>query len=177
MKKLTVNEMIYATLNTKNTKTPKYKEVLEALGYELVADHIYSEYNYWGIRTAEGLVLSFSKDYEGKRGLFKTGCRVHAKNFKKVDYVNLIKTNRIGRRPRELAEERELKSPRIRAYLWAKWEVSERLRYITWYRKDVDELREKLSKAENLLNEEMHNYKKALERLRKASPKSSYLPF
>ena len=33
---MTVNEMIYKTLNTKITKEPKYKNVLEKLGLDLI---------------------------------------------------------------------------------------------------------------------------------------------
>lgn len=177
MKKLTVNEMIYATLNTKNTKTPKYKEVLEALGYELVADHGYSEYNYWGIRTAEGLVLSFSKDYEGKRGLFKTVYRVYTKDFKRVDYANLIKTNRIEYRLWELNRKSQIKSPRIRAYLYAKEKVNETLKYVRYYGEKVDKLREEVRNMERCFNKAVNDYSEALKELSEVSPESVYLPF
>ena len=70
---MTVNEMIYKTLTTKITKEPKYREVLEALGYELDKDHDWSYYDYWGIKMAEdNRVLVISQNRNKERALFKT---------------------------------------------------------------------------------------------------------
>lgn len=92
--KVTVNEMLYKTLHTKITKEPKYKEVLEALGYELSKDHDWSSYDYWGIMAADGTVVVISKTREGKKALFKTAHLIRTNNITKVDLSNLIKTKR-----------------------------------------------------------------------------------
>lgn len=92
---MTVNEMIYKTLTTKITKEPKYKDALEKLGYELSKDHDWSSYDYWGIKMAEdNKVLVISKGRDNKRYLFKTAFRVRTNDIAKVDFENLIKTNR-----------------------------------------------------------------------------------
>lgn len=72
---ITVNDMIRNTLLTKLTKEPKYKLVLEAMGYELV-DEGWSEYNNWQIRlkgtTPEQVgVLCISKGRGNRAGIFK----------------------------------------------------------------------------------------------------------
>ena len=91
---ITVNDMLYNTLTTKDSKEPKYRNILEAMGYELVNNHDWSEYDYWGIKCADGKVLVISKDYGGKRALFKTASRVNTKNIKKVNLAGVIKTRR-----------------------------------------------------------------------------------
>lgn len=98
-KPLTVNEMIYKTLTTKITKVPKYKDVLEALGYILDKDHDWSVYDYWGIKMAESNhTLLISKGYDNQRRLYKTATHVETKDISKVDFVNLIKTDRSATR-------------------------------------------------------------------------------
>lgn len=98
---MTVNEMIYKTLTTKITKEPKYKEPLEALGYELVKDHDWSTYDYWGIKMAEGnRVLLISKGRDNKRHLYKTFSAVRTKDITKVNFESLIKTDRSETRPK-----------------------------------------------------------------------------
>lgn len=92
MKKLTVNEMILKTLTTKITKIPKYKEILENLGYELNNTHKWSSYNYWGINVPKSkLVLNISKCY-GKKYIFVSGMTVENFNKAKLfDFVNFLK--------------------------------------------------------------------------------------
>lgn len=94
-KKLTVNEMIYKTLTTKVNKIPKYKEELEALGYKLNSTHAWSTYDYWGIETGiPGRVLLISSGYDKKKRLYKTAKHIKTSDITKVDFENLIKTNR-----------------------------------------------------------------------------------
>ena len=98
-KVLTVNEMIYKTLTTKETKVPKYKAVLEALGYELVKDHGWSHYDYWAIQLKEdNRILVISQGYDKQKRLYKTAQAVNSKDIKKVDFVNLININRSATR-------------------------------------------------------------------------------
>lgn len=94
-KVLTVNEMIYKTLTTKETKVPKYKAVLEALGFELVKDHGWSHYDYWGIKMKEdNRILVISQGYDKIKRLYKTAQAVKSKDITKVDFVNLINIDR-----------------------------------------------------------------------------------
>jgi hypothetical protein len=94
-KKLTVNEMIYKTLTTKVSKIPKYKDELEALGYKLNSTHAWSTYDYWGIETGiPGRILLISSGYDKKKRLYKTAKHIKTKDITKVDFENLIKTNR-----------------------------------------------------------------------------------
>lgn len=96
---LTVNEMIYKTLTTKETKVPKYKEVLEALGFELVKDHGWSHYDYWAIKLKEdNRILVISQGYDKQKRLYKTASAVKSKDIKKVDFANLINIDRSATR-------------------------------------------------------------------------------
>lgn len=93
---MTVNEMIYATLTTKQNKIPKYKEALEAMGYVLSNTHDSSAYDYWGIILSDDpkhrCLLVISKSYHsGKRFLFGNMGAIKTHDIKKVDFVNLIK--------------------------------------------------------------------------------------
>ena len=98
-KVLTVNEMIYKTLTTKETKVPKYKAVLEALGYELVKDHGWSHYDYWAIKIKEdNRILVISQGYDHKRHIYKTANLIKTNDIAKVDFANLINTDRSANR-------------------------------------------------------------------------------
>ena len=93
---MTVNEMIYVTLTTKQDKIPKYKEALEAMGYILNNTHDSSSYDYWGIVLSSDpkhrSILVISKSYyTGKRKLFGNMGPIETYDIKKVDFVNLIK--------------------------------------------------------------------------------------
>ena len=93
---MTVNEMIYATLTTKQDKIPKYKEALEAMGYVLDNTHFSSSYDYWGIVLSDDpkhkSILVISKSYHtNKRKLFGNMGAIETNDIKKVDFVNLIK--------------------------------------------------------------------------------------
>lgn len=93
---MTVNEMIYATLTTKQDKIPKYKEALETMGYVLDNTHHSSSYDYWGIILSDDpkhrSILVISKSYQtGKRTLFGNMGAIDTNDIRKVDFVNLIK--------------------------------------------------------------------------------------
>lgn len=146
-KKLTVNEMIYNTLTTKITKEPKYKEVLEALGYELNKDHDWSAYDYWGIKMAErNLILLISKGRDNKRHLYKTATFVHTKDIAKVDFENLIKTDRSDTRPRMFRPD-----TRIEAYKRAKDDYKIHLSICEGAKTDIVVKEEALEKAKESL--------------------------
>ena len=91
---MTTNEMILKTIKTKLTKTPIYKSILEDLGYE-VFDSEESHYGYWAVKNTEtGRMILISQGYDGKRRLYDNCSDIETSDLKKVDYVNLLKTNR-----------------------------------------------------------------------------------
>lgn len=93
MKMLTINEMILNTLTTKMDKTPKYKLILEQLGYTLNNTHDWSTYNYWGINIPNGKgILVISKDYSNKKRIYITCTSVAPfDKASKVNFENLLK--------------------------------------------------------------------------------------
>ena len=91
---MNTNEMIYKTIKTKLTNTPIYKTTLENLGYE-VFDSEESYYGYWAVKNTEtGRMILISQGYDKKRRLYDNWSDVSTKDFEKVDFVNLLKTNR-----------------------------------------------------------------------------------
>lgn len=108
-KQITVNQMILNTLLTKLDKEPKYKEVLETLGYEIF-DSDWSSVGNWSVRLkgTDTNGICISRDRGGKRGYFK-GSKWLGKIDAPVDFANAIKN---------LTKSR-----------WNEWEVR---RYVTY---------------------------------------------
>lgn len=145
---MTVNEMIYKTLNTKENKTPKYKEVLEALGYELVSKYDWSYYDYWGIKMKEdNRILNISQGYDKKKRLYKTHTPIKTKDIKKVDFVNLLKTDRSATRWYNLRP----KETKIEAYRRIKSDIRTTTSICKDYKKRIAEMEEKLAKEKEYL--------------------------
>lgn len=90
MKNITVNEMIYKTITTKTNKEPKYKNVLEAMGYT-VYNSSWSEYDYWAVKneTTNRMVV-FSKGYDKKKRLYDEWRTIKDKDFKKVNLTGYL---------------------------------------------------------------------------------------
>lgn len=142
-KVLTVNEMIYKTLTTKETKVPKYKAILEALGYELVKDHGWSHYDYWAIRIKEdNRILVISQGYDKQKRLYKTAHFVKTNDISKVDFVNLINTDRSANRWYNRRSETN-----IQKYKSAKQDYKLYLSICEDQRNKVKDLEEQLAKA------------------------------
>lgn len=96
---ITVNQMIYDTLKTKKSKTPKYYDVLTKMGYKLYnGDNGWSDYDYWEIYTVDGDLLNISRDRSGKRGLFKSSHNCNSADLTKVDYERIISLPRAKQR-------------------------------------------------------------------------------
>ena len=92
---ITVNQMIYDTLKTKKSKTPKYYDVLTKMGYKLYnGDNGWSAYDYWEIFTVDGDYLNISKTRGGKRALFKSFHNCNSADLTKVDYERIINLSR-----------------------------------------------------------------------------------
>ncbi len=145
---MTINEMIYKTLNTKETKTPKYKEALEALGYELVSHYDWSVYDYWGIKIKEDdRILNISQGYDKKKRLYKTHSPVKTKDIKKVDFVNLIRTDRSATRWYNI---RPVET-KIEEYKRIKSDITTSVSICNDYKKSIAEMEEKLIKEKEHL--------------------------
>lgn len=155
---ITVNDMLYNTLITKESKEPKYRNVLEAMGYELVSNHGWSDYDYWGIKCADGRILIISKDYGGKRALFKTASRVNTKNIKKVNLAGVIKTRRkplpsAPFAPANLTIQYQNLKQSVKSHAW----------FVNSKQKDVDRLEAELNKAKKMLTDYKNSYEKSVE--------------
>lgn len=151
MKKvLTVNEMIYKTLTTKETKVPKYKAILEALGYELVKDHGWSTYDYWAIKLKEdNRILVISTGYDKKKRLYKTASAIKTKDITKVDFVNLIKINRSETRAWKLRRP----DNKIQKYKQAKLDLHTDLSICEDYKKEIQKAEDEIAKKKELLKD------------------------
>ena len=122
---ITVNQMIYDTLKTKKSKTPKYYDVLTKMGYKLYnGDNGWSDYDYWEIYTVDGDLLNISRTYGGKRGLFKTSRNCNSADLTKVDYERIINLSRNQQRLDFLATRFPCHSERLRRY----WRLKEDVR-------------------------------------------------
>lgn len=101
---ITVNQMIYDTLKTKKSKTPKYYDVLTKMGYKLYnGDDGWSAYDYWEIFTVDGDYLNISRTKGGKRALFKSAHNCNSADLTKVDYERIINLSRKQQRQDFLA--------------------------------------------------------------------------
>lgn len=94
MKNITVNKMIHKTITTKTNKEPKYKDVLEAMGYT-VYNSSWSEYDYWAVKneTTNRMVV-FSKGYDKKKRLYDEWRIIKDRDFKKIDLAGYLNCNR-----------------------------------------------------------------------------------
>lgn len=101
---ITVNQMIYDTLKTKKSKTPKYYDVLTKMGYKLYnGTNGWSDYDYWEIYTVDGDLLNISRTCGGKRALFKSTHNCNSADLTKVDYERIISLPRNQQRQDFLA--------------------------------------------------------------------------
>lgn len=155
---ITVNDMIYDTLTTKDSKEPKYRNILEAMGYTLTNQHDWSDYDYWGIQCADERVLVISKTYGNKRGLFKSAHLIPTKNIKKVNFVGVIKSKRERFSPVSL-----IPTNLVSQYKYKKGIVETDKWLYDSARKDVEVIEKKLEKAKKYLDYCTDNYNKTIE--------------
>lgn len=164
---MTTNEMIYKTLTTKTTKEPKYKSVLEDMGFTIY-DSGLSDYGYWAVKfEATGRVLVISKDRSNKRGLFNPYSLIKhcGKNndILKVDFVGYLRKRKYDRTKKQSVYS-ELRWKIERYKYWAEYEakrvteaqkeVDKALKYLDYckneYRKNTDGLRECRARVDEL---------------------------
>lgn len=164
---MTTNQMIYKTLTTKVTKEPKYKSVLDDMGFTVFESGL-SHYNYWAIKCNEtGRTLVISRDRGNKRGLFDPYSLIKhdGKNndILKVDFVRYLRKRKYDRTKKQsIYSELRWKIERYKS--WAEYEakrvteaqkqVDKALEYLDYckkeYRKNTDGLRECRSRVDEL---------------------------
>lgn len=150
---ITVNQMIYDTLKTKKSKTPKYYDVLTKMGYKLYnGDSGWSDYDYWEIYTVDGDLLNISRDKGKNRGLFKSSHNCNSADLTKVDYERIINLSRKQQRQDFLAVRFPCHSKNLQRY----WKLKEDVRI---HASLTESYARRVKKAE----EEYENTKKTLE--------------
>lgn len=151
-KQVTINEMIYNTLRTKSENTPKYYDVLTTLGYKLRNDYLWNDSQYWVVELAPDSVLNFSK-CQGKFTLYITTRYVRG-NIRKIDYVNLIKMDKLrkGNRPNYFPE---LRTPRIAQYLKLKERMKVAKSLLETYNRYLDDAQKEYDKAKASVNRQV----------------------
>ena len=143
---MTTNEMIYKTINTKLTKEPVYKSVLEDLGYE-VYDSEWSAYNNWTVKNKEtGRAVVLSKGYDNKKGLFNLANHIKCADIKKVDYVAYLNKNKNERGRFETPSE----------YYCLRLAIKESKSMLKWYEKEMNLKKDEIKK----LNNDIERYNK-----------------
>ena len=91
---MTTNEMILKTISTKTTKEPKYKSILEDMGYVICISD-WGECGCWCVENpvTDRLVV-FSKGYDKKKRLYGGYKPIKEKDYKKIDFVGYLKCTR-----------------------------------------------------------------------------------
>ena len=136
-----VNQMIYDTLKTKKSKTPKYYDVLTKMGYKLYnGDDGWSAYDYWEIFTVDGDYLNISRDRSGKRGLFKSSHNCNSADLTKVDYERIINLSRKQQRQDFLAIQFPCHSKNLQMYWKLKEDVRTHASLIESYTKKMQKI-------------------------------------
>ena len=150
---ITVNQMIYDTLKTKKSKTPKYYDVLTKMGYKLYnGDKGWSDYDYWEIFTVDGDFLNISRTKGGKRALFKSAHNCNSADLTKVDYERIINLSRKQQRQDFLDVRFPCHSKNLQRY----WKLKEDVRIHA-------SLTESYAKKMQRIEKEYEDAKKSLE--------------
>lgn len=146
MAKLTINEMILKTISTKLNKEPKYKEILEAMGYTIF-DSGWSDYNNWSVKNKEtNRLVVLSRGYDNKKRLYSGGSYIRTNDFKKVDYVGFLNCNREKYNPYISYSETEYSKLRKR--------IKQTKMFIHYKNENIEETQEKIKKLQDYLEQE-----------------------
>lgn len=149
---ITVNQMIYDTLKTKKSKTPKYYDVLTKMGYKLYnGDDGWSAYDYWEIFTVDGDYLNISKTRGGKRALFKSFHNCNSADLTKVDYERIISLSRKQQRQDFLDVRFSCHSKNLQRYWKLKEDVRIHASLTESYTKEMRKIEEEYKKAKESL--------------------------
>ena len=151
---ITVNQMIYDTLKTKKSKTPKYYDVLTKMGYKLYnGDNGWSAYDYWEIFTVDGDYLNISKTRGGKRALFKSFHNCNSADLTKVDYERIINLSRKQQRQDFLAIRFPCHSKNLQMYWKLREDVRNYASLTETYARKVKKAEEECKKAKESLED------------------------
>ena len=149
---ITVNQMIYDTLKTKKSKTPKYYDVLTKMGYKLYnGDKGWSAYDYWEIFTVDGDYLNISRTRGGKRALFKSAHNCNSADLTKVDYERIINLSRKQQRQDFLDVRFPCHSKNLQMYWKLKEDVRIHASLTETYAREVKKAEEEYEKAKESL--------------------------
>lgn len=149
---ITVNQMIYDTLKTKKSKTPKYYDVLTKMGYKLYnGDDGWSAYDYWEIFTVDGDYLNISRTRGGKRALFKSSHNCNSANLTKVDYERIINLPRAQQREDFVTAKYPGKAKRLRKYWRLKEDVRIHASLTETYAREMRKIEEEYKKVKESL--------------------------
>ena len=137
--KLTVNDMIFKTINTKISQEPRYKEVLEQMGY-VVYNSEWSTYEKWTVKNpSTGRMVCFSKGYDNKRRLYDGFGSIKG-NIKKVNLVGYLNCTRKHEDTQSPYKELRI---RIRG---AKRDIREEHERIADIQREIDQLKEEMDR-------------------------------
>lgn len=167
---MTTNEMILKTLTTKVTKEPKYKSILEDMGFTIY-DSDCSYYNYWTIKNeTTKQVLVISKDRGNKRGLFDPYNLIKYDNkendISKINFVGYLRTTRhmTNRTPKE-SEYRKLRN-----------EIEDCKRWLYEYHKEkIDKIKKQIEALEQDMKYHDEQIKKYDDKLAKVKERTKEL--
>lgn len=149
---ITVNQMIYDTLKTKKSKTPKYYDVLTKMGYKLYnGDKGWSAYDYWEIYTVDGDLLNISRTYGGKRALFKSAHNCNSADLTKVDYERIINLSRKQQRQDFLDIRFPCHSEKLQKYWTLNRDVRTNASFVESYTRIAKKAEEEYKKAKESL--------------------------
>lgn len=162
MAKLTINEMILKTISTKLNKEPKYKEILETMGYT-VYDSTWSGYNNWTVRNEKtNREIVFSRGYDGRKRLYDGSRNIKTYDFKKVDYAGYLNCKRKPYNPYSSTEENK--------YSKLRYGLKHTKEMIQMDNRCIESIQNKINKLTDRLNREMecrNERFKHLEKIRK----------
>ena len=153
MKSITVNEMIYKTITTKTNKEPKYKNVLEAMGYT-VYNSSWSEYDYWAVKNeATNRMIVFSKGYDKKKRLYDEWRTIKDKDFKKVNLTGYLNCIREHYNPYNVTKSKYRKLRE--KFKQAKYNLKYSNRKIDEIQQEIDVLTKRLEEAKKYRSEDL----------------------
>lgn len=150
---MTTNEMILATIKTKLTKVPKYKSVLEDMGYE-VCDSNWSWYGNWSVRNPKTRrLVCISQNYGKKRRLFGGLKEIRCKDMSKVNMVGYLSKER-----ESYTEDTPWfdKSNKAR-FAEARRKLRDAKSMKRWYEEDVEDIKKKIAVLEEKLEHQRKN--------------------
>lgn len=163
---ITVNQMIYDTLKTKKSKTPKYYDVLTKMGYKLYnGDKGWSDYDYWEIFTVDGDLLNISRTYGGKRALFKSAHNCNSADLTKVDYERIINLSRKQQRQDFLTIRFPCHSKNLQRYWMLKENVRTHASLTETYTRKVKKAEEAYEDAKKSLEDWESRLEKSIDEL------------